>query len=146
MKLKHVLDTADKANVLEIILKSYSSVFNLSIKTGKDQDVFSRAYDTLEATTPKDSSDIELAVRFIEGGLEEGDSPYVVYGLEPDADSKLKPWGLSYLDWSEWLAMEVSQETILSFTPDEIVAHCLWEMMMFADSVIGRAAKDGRDE
>lgn len=35
-------------------------------------------------------------------------------------------WGLEYVDWAEWLSMEIKEDAGLP--PEEVLAHILWEM------------------
>jgi antitoxin (DNA-binding transcriptional repressor) of toxin-antitoxin stability system len=37
-------------------------------------------------------------------------------------------WALSLTPWEEWLGMQIDSETLDTFAPPAIVAHCLWEM------------------
>lgn len=39
--------------------------------------------------------------------------------------------GIEFVDWSEWLGMEIDPETQKNFTDLDIVCHCLWEMTFF---------------
>jgi hypothetical protein len=46
---------------------------------------------------------------------------------DPRADT-LVSYALEFRPWQEWLGMAVSPETMEKFPPEEIIAHCLWEM------------------
>ena len=129
MTFGQVIDQADKGRVLDILSDRYASFRNTSYKTGKDRGYFSSAFDRLKGTHPG-ATTMLLSVSRIEEGLEEGDSPYLVCGLEPDGNGDLTPWGISYLAWPEWLAMELTPGSLSAFSVDEIAAHCLWEMMV----------------
>jgi hypothetical protein len=37
-------------------------------------------------------------------------------------------YAIEFIDWSEWLEMEIETETEARFSDLEIIAHCLWEM------------------
>jgi hypothetical protein len=48
-------------------------------------------------------------------------------GIEPMEDAECK-YAIEFLDWSEWLDMEIAEEAEAKFLDLEIIAHCLWEM------------------
>lgn len=37
-------------------------------------------------------------------------------------------YAINFTPWSEWLGMGVSDQSLLTFSPLDIVCHCLWEM------------------
>lgn len=47
--------------------------------------------------------------------------------IEPIEGAEWK-YAIEFLDWSEWLDMEIAPETEAMFSDVEIIAHCLWEM------------------
>ena len=143
MTLKQVLDQANKEDVLEIIFREYSSQMNASFKSGENRKFFSDAFDELITIQPKESSTTALSVSRVEDGLE-GEPPYLVCGIEPDENGNIRQWGLSLVDRAEWLAMELTPYSTAKFTSNEIIAHCLWDMMRFSYCMIGRAVRDAR--
>lgn len=54
-----------------------------------------------------------------------------VYGVKENQKEK---YSLSLSSWSEWLNYYVGKDVLNSYTPNEIVAHCLWEMTFHGDS------------
>jgi len=40
-------------------------------------------------------------------------------------------WALDLTSWSEWMGMGIEEESYKTVTPEEFVAHCLWEMTFF---------------
>ena len=47
--------------------------------------------------------------------------------IEPVEDNDFT-YAIEFVDWSEWLEMEIEAGTEARFTDLEIIAHCLWEM------------------
>ena len=41
------------------------------------------------------------------------------------------PYSLVALEWSKWLGSEIAENTLVIFNPNEISAHCIWEMTFF---------------
>jgi len=48
---------------------------------------------------------------------------------DPRAD-ELNKFALEFKPWNEWLGSEIHQDTLKKFTPEQIVAHCLYEMTL----------------
>ena len=40
-------------------------------------------------------------------------------------------YGIEFTPWNRWLQMTISSETLNSYSSDEIIAHCIWEMTFF---------------
>ena len=40
-------------------------------------------------------------------------------------------YGIEFCRWIEWVSMFITQETLDEFSPEEIIASCLWEMTFF---------------
>lgn len=144
MKLKEVLDQADKEKVLEFISRDCSSQMNASFKSGNDREFFSNAFDELIAIRPDESSTMALSVSRIEESIEQGEPPYLVCGIESDENGNIRQWGLTLVNREEWLAMELTPDSMAKFTPNEIIAHCLWDMNRFSYCMFGRAVRDAR--
>lgn len=51
-----------------------------------------------------------------------------VVGVKEGVDER---WSLAFCPWTEWLGMEVCQETMEAFPTSQIVANCLHEMTFF---------------
>ena len=52
---------------------------------------------------------------------------YDVYGYS-STDPEKTPHGLEFTAWNRWLPLVVDEQTVNTFTEEEILAHCLWEM------------------
>lgn len=85
---------------------------------------YETVYDGLRKreTSPSTS---QLAVELVEDNLEPGSFYYDVYGKK-EGDGEIL--GLMFTPWSEWMGMEITKETLSALSPEEIVAHCLYEM------------------
>ncbi len=53
--------------------------------------------------------------------------------LEKDEQyaNSLTTWALDLSSWSEWMGMEVDEESLKAITNEQFVCHCLWEMTFF---------------
>ncbi len=40
-------------------------------------------------------------------------------------------YGIEFVDWEEWLGMDIDPEAISNYSETDIVAHCLWEMTFY---------------
>jgi hypothetical protein len=49
-------------------------------------------------------------------------------GLTPTKADDLVEYALEFQPWQEWLGMTIEPETLLKFSPEEIIACSLWEM------------------
>lgn len=45
--------------------------------------------------------------------------------------NSLTTWALDLTSWSEWMGMEVDEESLKAMTNEQFVCHCLWEMTFF---------------
>ena len=51
-----------------------------------------------------------------------------VYGIRINSKKRL---GMEFVSWRDWATMFITKETLANFTPEEIVAACLYEMTFF---------------
>ena len=40
-------------------------------------------------------------------------------------------YAIEFTDWTEWLAMEIEQESLSKYSELDIIGHCLWEMTFY---------------
>ena len=72
-------------------------------------------------TKRKRKPDIELVLREEE---EDGESWVDVSGWKSGDEH----WGLDFTSRSEWLGMEIHQNTLSAYYEEDIIVHALWEM------------------
>jgi len=85
------------------------------------------AFDEL-LLLPEGSSDIQIEIRHIKDDEEEY---YEVCGIEKiqeNDEEKTEHLAIEFTPWSEWLGMEISEETEKQYNELEIISHCLHEM------------------
>lgn len=60
------------------------------------------------------------------------DKHHQVFGKK--TDDKVS-YALDFTPWSEWLTFKIHSKTVSTYSHDEIVAHCLWEMTYYGNEV-----------
>jgi hypothetical protein len=40
-------------------------------------------------------------------------------------------YGIEFVDWEEWLGMDIDPGSISNYSETDIIAHCLWEMTFY---------------
>lgn len=118
MTLKEILNTTNEDSVLKILAEVYES---------SDNDIkgYSSLLKKLKVMTPV-ASEYQLCIQHVVGfdGYEYED----VSGVKHKGDESV---GVSLTPREEWLGMEIQDDTLASYSPDEILAHCLWEMTFY---------------
>lgn len=133
MILKEIIE---KANWLQVAIELVSS-YPRERKAIKG---YEEVFEFLLKKTPM-ASELKLVVDYVEDDLEPGTFFYNVFGAKVGDDTS---YGLSFTPWSEWMGMKVSDETVASFSPEQICAHCLYEMTFygFEEETIERRWKE----
>lgn len=63
-------------------------------------------------------------------------------------------YAIEFIDWSEWLDMDVDQKSLSKYSELDIIGHCLWEMTFYgftqddikkAIDTIGKRAEEVKD-
>ena len=90
------------------------------------EDVFNQ----LLIKAPTESNLLICIVKRTDDAGDEQGTFYDVSGLDCESLHLPAPtyYALDFTPWSEWLAMEVEQETLQQFSEAEIICHCLYEM------------------
>lgn len=78
----------------------------------------------LESLDPWEDCDMQLVVAEVEDWYDKSKYIDVSGSSEEDGDS----YAIEYSPWEEWLAMEISDDTLENFSAIDIYAHSLWEM------------------
>jgi hypothetical protein len=71
-----------------------------------------------------------IDVNGYDGSLHRDREDFSMYSAEAKAsmgDQEVR-YALDLTSWEEWLGMSIAPETLETFQPGEIAAHCLWEM------------------
>lgn len=77
---------------------------------------------------PDEPSDIQIDIRHIQ---DDGEDYYEVCGLEKieeKGEEKTEHLAIEFSPWSEWLGMQISEDTEKEYNELEIISHCLYEM------------------
>lgn len=118
-KFYEIFRRADPARVLDIFSTSHPSCVKHIAR-------YESMIKELETTEPK-SSDYKIDISRL-------DAPgFALYQVKGKNLSNGEGIALSCFTSAEWLGMAVSDETICNYTPEEIVAHCLYDMTLFED-------------
>lgn len=91
-------------------------------------------FDELKELKPVNRDEMRLVIEWVVDDYD--GQPYVdIYGLENRNEDASTHWGLGFMPWQEWLGLEIKEEdTLIPFTEQEIIAHCLWEMTFYGFS------------
>jgi hypothetical protein len=122
----------------------------------KSAEGYQRAFETLqalapvetkmriwiEAVTEVDTGEHYAAVSGKDGTLKKDSTPGVF--KDDDVGNQEESFGIEFVDWDEWLGMEIAPETLSSYSELDILGHCLWEMTFYGYSPghIKRAARE----
>jgi hypothetical protein len=149
MKFKELIDTV----FWEFIEDEFHSWYYKDKESPEYQlDGYRKVFDELRMMEPKES-DMRIGLNLITWDEFENklvDEPYVIvdgkngklqkesddfkyFQFKDDAErekvgNEETTWGIEFTPWNEWLGMEIDSETINTFSKEEIVMHCLWEM------------------
>lgn len=108
-------------------------------------DGYLRVYRNLRTLTPEPGK-MRIAIRLAEFQDDEAKEWHEVFGrdgtLNCEQDdfrySRYAPnsefgqaevrWSLSLTPWEKWLGMSIEPDTLTSYPPVQVLAHCLWEI------------------
>lgn len=119
----------------------WDEVYPVLLRLYPDQEVslegYEEVYQTLRTISPartnmriiiENMTDNFTGERYVDvSGEVDPQKKEIAGGIEPMEDAEWK-YAIEFLDWSEWLDMEIETETETRFPDLEIIAHCLWEM------------------
>ena len=149
MKFKELIDTV----FWEFIEDEFHSWYYKDKESPEYQlDGYRKVFDELRMMEPKES-DMRIGLNLITWDEFENklvDEPYVIvdgkngklqkesddfqyFQFKDDAErekvgNQETTWGIEFTPWDEWLGMSIDSETLNTFSKEEIVMHCLWEM------------------
>ena len=123
MRLKKIVMSTGWDDVKIHIMRHYQ-------KPKKNVKGYRKVFKELKFLTPIHDDEMKIVIK-------KEEDYHSVYGKLKDDLS----WGLEYVLWERWLGMKVSKKTLMEYSYEEIVAHCLYEMtfMGFKQKQIKRA-------
>lgn len=127
------IETTTLYNLLRLV--DFESVFSRLIFWFSDQEKSKDAYKTVFDNLLRMSQNKHnLNDLFIKIETDKDlDCEYMdVYGVKYNK-SNIR-YGLSFMSWSDWITMFIDNDTINSFSNEDIVAGCLYEMTFFGFS------------
>lgn len=98
-------------NVMDIIADNYEPMYN-KLKNEIKSNNPDNLQIIIKEENESDPYDEELSYE-------------AVYHFDPSDGQEYAP---DFTNWSEWLGMEIHPQTMELYNPEEIVAHCLYEM------------------
>lgn len=123
MNLKQIIKKYTWLNIETLLLELYPDEEH-------NIESYEEVYQKLIFMSPK-PSDIMLRLSWEHDEFD--GTPYVsVDGRDMDPDADIPYFtdscAIEFTPWEEWLGMEITEETLASFTELEILCHSLWEM------------------
>ncbi|NLL27166.1 MAG: hypothetical protein GX259_00025 [Bacteroidales bacterium] len=136
----------------EIIIKNnnWQSVENTLLKLYPDQmgniSSYKEVFNRLQVLEPAEQ-DFSIIARWVK---DDEETDYVIvsgYYNKPDKNADGVFYSIKLAPWSEWLGMDIDQNTLKTFSELEIIAHCLYEMTFwgFDEDTIQEALKEYKD-
>lgn len=57
-------------------------------------------------------------------------------------------YGIEFVEWEEWLGMDIDPESLSKYSETDIIAHCLWEMSFYGytQEAIRKQAKQLKED
>ena len=118
MTVGELLHSTKKPDVMAVL-------FHLYTGSGEDPEGYDRMWDTLLRLQPEPTTTSIYLGRTMSD--DDPPEPWVdVSGREPNDPQS---WAIEFVDWAQWLSMEIEVDPALANMPDEEkLAHCLYEM------------------
>ena len=123
MKLKDLIDSNNWLGIKLILLELYPDQESML-------DGYQNVFEQLKFSQPR-NSDMSIVLTEYDSDGEDESGTYVdVSGRKKskDEDMLTDSYAIEFVEWREWLGMDLAPETIDNFTELEIIAHCLYEM------------------
>lgn len=98
--------------------------------TGQEKSIegYRNVFNTLLAMTPKKHNLTDLFLNVEKVIEDDGEEWLNIDGITFD---KKNHYGIEFEPWIDWISMFITQETLDSFSPEEIVGAAMWEMTFF---------------
>lgn len=136
MKFKELVDKYTIEDALPILHSKYNDI---------DDSSYKRAFYRLTELDPMESTKFKINVRHIKEAWNDPELEDEEYDdVTGIIDGEDIPYAIEYVDWKEWLAMEITEESLQNYDEKEILSHCLWEMTWngFSNEQVNKAAED----
>lgn len=117
VKLHEILHRTNVENVVSALKVHYKSSEN-------DIDGYRELINELFAMHPV-SSKYLISIEHV---CEDDDEYENVFGVIPGDE---QPYGIEFTPFEEWLGMHLTEDTLMNYSDEDIIAHCLWEMTFF---------------
>ncbi|MBQ4811396.1 hypothetical protein J8M20_08610 [Pseudoalteromonas luteoviolacea] len=147
-KLKCLVEQVTWVQVEPLFIEYYGHYFNKFKKRIKKKKIkrFAAIFEQLKVAYSEETSwrvkisktrhegAFFIDVSGLDGTLyrEQDDFDFNLHGEYAD---KEVPFSLIFIPWRIWLGMRVEQSTLVFFSYEEILAHCLWEMTYYHNSI-----------
>ena len=97
---------------------------------GKNKEGYHDVFEKLKTMSPRHHrlDDLFINIRVIE---EDGHKWMSIDGVNVLPGSKPINYGIEFCEWTTWISMFITQETLDKLSKEEIVAGCLYEMTFF---------------
>lgn len=118
MKFKEIIDKYEWSDKFEkTLLKLYPG-------EEKNLEGYIKVFNKIKNLKPKNSK-----FTIILGEGEFGDETWIdVFGVNEDDNVS---YAIEFVEWCEWIGMNIGVDTLLNFDDIEIIIHCLYEMTYF---------------
>lgn len=89
---------------------------------------YEKVFEKLRLIEPE-QIDMSIVIT-TENDVYDGEEYIEVCGLynNPKNDEEHYSQGIEITPWRQWLGMDISKESLASFTPQEVIVHCIYEM------------------
>lgn len=92
---------------------------------------YRKVFNTISSMRPKKHNLNDLFIDITKAIDEYDNSEYIDVSGTYVIGHDNKSYGIEFCNWNDWISMFITQESIDTFTNEEIVAGCLYEMTFF---------------
>lgn len=139
MKLYEIIQKCDSDTIINKLIELYP----------EQKDSAEGYYTVLEklryTQAVEDDDPMVIVIQWVEPSVLCDEGYVHVSGTKEGSDDS---WALEFSPWEHWLDWDVFPTSLATYKPEEIVAHCLWEMtyMGFEQEEIQEKVQDMVDQ
>ena len=136
MKLAELVCNCDWANIRSAILRLYPD-------DRKNMSGFESVFQRLQVLTPAitnmrivleevlddDENERYTDVCGKDGTLKKEENPEVF--KDDQIGNQEVSYGIEFVEWEEWIGMDIDPGSLLKYSAADILGHCLWEMTFY---------------
>jgi len=123
--LKDFIMNVNFEQVAEVLKREYPKDW----KGAGNGEGFEMVFNNLKEMEPVSRDDgIKIVIEHVKQEWDDPEIPDEEYEDVGGIDDDGERWALDFTPWVKWLGMEIHPESVHSYSPAEIVAHCIWEM------------------